>query len=97
MLLYMHKCSSLIPRPLQVDIRLETRVSQKVGSQANTTTTVCVGHSSFMTLILCAAVIITIVEHYVEHTVCTTNTMFVSVVNILFYCACLIAVHVHVY
>ena len=35
-----------------------------------------------------------LVEHYVEHTVCTSNTMFVSVVNILFYCACLIAVHV---
>ena len=25
------------------------------------------------------------------HTVCTSNTMFVSVVNILFYCACVIA------
>ena len=61
MLLHMHKCSSLIPRPLQVDIWLETRVSQKVGSQANTTTTMCVGHSSFMTLILCAGVIITVV------------------------------------
>ena len=35
-----------------------------------------------------------LVEHYVEHTVCTNNTMFVSVVNILFYCVCLIAVHV---
>ena len=34
-----------------------------------------------------------LVEHYVEHTVCTNNTMFLSVVNILFYCVCLIAVH----
>ena len=74
MLLHMHKCSSLIPRPLQVDIRLETRVSQKVGSQANTTTTMCVGHSSFMTLILCAGVIIT-PPQLVSYTVCAWHKL----------------------
>ena len=76
MLLHMHKCSSLIPRPLQVDIRLKTKVSQKVGSQANTTMTVCVVTVVFMTLILCAGVIITVVtgsSSALLHTVCGTS------------------------